>query len=66
MILPMLKHIGVEKVNLMTNNPRKVRALEDLGYAVKERVAIHTGYNTHNENYLAVKARKLGHMPRAD
>ncbi len=63
---PMLDHFNVKELRLLTNNPRKVRALEDLGYAVKERVAIHTGYNTHNENYLAVKARKLGHMPRAD
>lgn len=61
---PMLDHFNVKELRLLTNNPRKVLALEELGYTVVERVAIHTGYNSHNENYLAVKAKKLGHMPR--
>lgn len=63
---PMLEHFGVKSLRLLTNNPRKVMALEALGYAVVERVPIHTGYNPHNEDYLAVKARKLGHLPRSD
>lgn len=63
---PMLEHFGVKSLRLLTNNPRKVLALEALGYSVVERVPIHTGYNPHNEDYLAVKARKLGHLPRAD
>lgn len=63
---PMLDHFGVSELRLLTNNPRKVLALEALGYTVIERVAIHTGYNSHNENYLAVKAKKLGHMPRLE
>jgi len=61
---PMLDHFGVKQLRLLTNNPRKVLALEELGYFVTERVPIHTGYNPHNEHYLAVKAKKLGHMPR--
>lgn len=61
---PMLDHFGVKELHLLTNNPRKVLALEELGFVVSERVAIHTGYNSHNESYLAVKAKKLGHMPR--
>lgn len=61
---PMLEHFGVESLRLLTNNPRKVMALEELGYTIVERVPIHTGYNPHNEGYLAVKARKLGHLPR--
>tara|TARA_R110001606_G_scaffold386440_1_gene550492 strand:+ start:92 stop:685 length:594 start_codon:yes stop_codon:yes gene_type:complete len=63
---PMLDHFGVKQLRLLTNNPRKVLALEELNYVVTERVPIHTGYNSHNENYLAVKAKKLGHMPRLE
>ncbi len=46
----------------MTNNPRKVAALEELGVEVVERIALHTDSNPHNEKYLQTKAGKLGHM----
>lgn len=59
---PMLEHFGVSKVALMTNNPRKVDALEALGVVVTERMPIETGQNRHNESYLAVKVSKLGHL----
>ncbi len=59
---PMIKHLGVKKVRLMTNNPRKVQALEELGVDVVERMTLHTGSNPHNEKYLQTKAGKLGHM----
>ena len=60
--LPMLEHLGVNALRLMTNNPRKVKALTDMGIAVAERVPLHTGHNPHNQHYLATKAGKLGHM----
>ncbi len=63
---PMLEHFGVRTLKLLTNNPRKVLAVESLGFTVTERMPIHTGYNPHNQCYLAVKASKLGHMPRLD
>ena len=59
---PMLEHLNVSKVRLLTNNPRKVEALEELGFIVSERVALQTGHNPHNRNYLATKAGKLGHL----
>ena len=62
MCLPMLEHLGVEQVRLMTNNPRKVRALEQYGVPVSERVPLQVGKNRHNEQYLATKMGKLGHM----
>lgn len=65
-VRPMLEHFGVQAIRLLTNNPRKVRAVEALGFPVAERLPIHTGYNPHNKGYLAVKASKLGHMPRRD
>ncbi len=58
----MLEHLGVSSLKLMTNNPRKVKALTELGIQVAERVPHQTGLNPHNERYLATKAGKLGHM----
>ena len=60
--LPMLEHLGVKSLRLMTNNPRKVKALTDMVITVAERVPLHTGQNPHNKLYLATKASKLGHM----
>lgn len=58
----MLEHLGVQSVNLMTNNPRKVKALEKYGLKVSKRVPLQVGKNRHNEHYLATKMGKLGHM----
>lgn len=41
--LPMLKHLGINSVRLMTNNPRKVKALEAAGVTVAERVPLQVG-----------------------
>nr|WP_251702133.1 GTP cyclohydrolase II [Pseudomonas boanensis] len=62
MCQPMLEHLGITAVKLMTNNPRKVKALESYGLNVAERVPLQTGLNPHNRKYLATKAGKLGHM----
>jgi GTP cyclohydrolase II len=59
---PMLDHLGVREINLMTNNPRKVKALEGFGVRVAERRPLEIGRNPHNSKYLATKAGKLGHM----
>ena len=59
---PMVKHLKIKAVRLMTNNPRKVAALEENGVEVVERLALHTDRNPHNEKYLKTKAGKLGHM----
>lgn len=62
MCKPMLDHLGVKHVRLMTNNPRKVRALEESGISVVERLIHKAGENKYNEHYLATKAGKMGHM----
>jgi len=59
---PMLLHLGISALKLMTNNPRKVKALQDLGIEVKQRVPLEHGLNPHNLHYLKTKAGKLGHM----
>jgi GTP cyclohydrolase II len=57
----MLEHLGITSLRLMTNNPRKVNALEAGGLNVVERVPIEVGRNPHNDSYLSTKASKLGH-----
>jgi GTP cyclohydrolase II len=58
-----LRKLGVEEVRLLSNNPRKVAALEHEGIRVAERVAHHMPANPHNADYLAVKKAKSGHLP---
>jgi GTP cyclohydrolase II len=58
----MLRHLQITRVRLLTNNPRKVEALESLGVEVVERVALQSGRNPHNFRYLATKAGKMGHL----
>lgn len=62
MIIPMLEKIGVSKVKLMTNNPRKVKAMQEFGIEVVERVPLQVGKNRYNEAYLKTKSTELGHM----
>jgi len=59
---PMFDHFGIKSLRLMTNNPEKIDAITEMGIEVTEIVPIHTGSNPHNENYLAVKVDKMGHI----
>lgn len=59
---PIFKHFGITKVRLLTNNPKKVQALKEIGITISERISLQTGENPHNEAYLSVKAGKLGHL----
>jgi len=58
----MFQHLNIRSVRLLTNNPRKVAALQQLGVHIAERLSLQTGHNPHNAKYLATKAGKLGHM----
>ncbi len=59
----MFEHIGVQRIRLLTNNPLKVAAMEQVaGVEVVERVSLQTESNPHNARYLKTKAGKLGHM----
>ncbi len=59
---PMMEKLGIKKVRLMTNNPRKMDALKAQGIDVVERIPHETGRNPHNFNYLDTKKGKLGHL----
>ena len=57
-----LKDLGVRKIRLLTNNPRKIRGLEGYGMQIVERVPIQMEANEDNERYLRTKQQKLGHL----
>ncbi len=57
-----LKKIGLGKIRLLTNNPRKIVGLEGYGLQVVERVPIEVSPKKDNLKYLRTKQKKLGHM----
>lgn len=58
----MLETLQVENVILMTNNPRKAAALEELGINIIERKPIDHGMTEDNKGYLKTKTEKMGHL----
>jgi 3,4-dihydroxy 2-butanone 4-phosphate synthase/GTP cyclohydrolase II len=57
-----LKELGISRLRLMTNNPRKIVGLEGYGIEITERVPIETGLCETNEYYLRTKQEKMGHI----
>ena len=58
----MLEALGARRLRLLTNNPKKLEALEEFGFEVVERVPLVVPPSDENEAYLATKRRKMGHM----
>jgi len=57
-----LVDLGVNKVKLMTNNPKKMAGLTGYGIEIVERKPIQMNHNERNEFYLKTKKQKMGHM----
>lgn len=57
-----LSDLGVKKVKLMTNNPKKLSGITGYGIEVVKRVPIQMNHNERNEYYLKTKKRKMGHI----
>ncbi len=57
-----LADIGVRKMRLLTNNPRKVVGLDGYGLEIVEKVPIRVPANPHNKKYLTTKKKKMGHL----
>ncbi len=57
-----LSELGVRKIRLLTNNPRKIIGLEGYGLEIVERVSIEMPANKTNLKYLKAKQQKLGHL----
>lgn len=56
-----LLDLGVKKLDLITNNPKKVVGLEGYGIEINKRVPLIIPSNPHNESYLKTKHKKMGH-----
>ncbi|MBO8170633.1 MAG: bifunctional 3,4-dihydroxy-2-butanone-4-phosphate synthase/GTP cyclohydrolase II [Bacillaceae bacterium] len=56
-----LRDLGVRKIKLLTNNPRKIKGLEGYGLEIVDRVPIQIEPNRDNDRYLRTKQSKLGH-----
>lgn len=57
-----LADLGVRRIRLLTNNPKKVVGLEGYGLEIVEQVPIRVPPNPHNERYLKTKRDKMGHL----
>jgi 3,4-dihydroxy 2-butanone 4-phosphate synthase/GTP cyclohydrolase II len=57
-----LRDLNVEKISLLTNNPRKITGLEGYGIQIVERVPLEVAPRDTNIHYLRTKQRKLGHL----
>ena len=57
-----LSQLKISQVRLITNNPKKVNHLNNLGINVTERIPITIKPNKHNKNYLNTKSKKSGHL----
>lgn len=57
-----LRHFGVGRIRLMSNNPRKFEALQEAGIEIAERVPIEIAPTDETQRYLLTKKAKLGHM----
>lgn len=55
-----LHHFGIEKIKLLTNNPKKIDTIE--GVEVTKRIPIVMQTNPHNEGYIKVKKEEMGHL----
>jgi 3,4-dihydroxy 2-butanone 4-phosphate synthase / GTP cyclohydrolase II len=57
-----LRHFQIDRVSLLTNNQKKVTALEDHGITIIERRPLWVAVNPHNKNYMATKRQRMGHL----
>ena len=60
MVEYILKHFCINKIRLLTNNPKKIESLKDID--IVQRLPIKVGENPHNKNYLKVKKEKMEHL----
>jgi 3,4-dihydroxy 2-butanone 4-phosphate synthase/GTP cyclohydrolase II len=57
-----LRQLGIEKVDLLTNNPLKVEGLESEGIIVNRRVPLETGFSIYSKAYMETKKQRMNHI----
>ena len=57
-----LKDLGLKKIRIITNNPRKIVALEGYGLRIAERIPLVLPETAYNKRYMETKRKKLGHL----
>jgi GTP cyclohydrolase II len=57
-----LKYFKISKIELLTNNPKKIEQLEKYGIKVVQRIAIITRQNKYNKKYMKTKKEKMNHL----
>jgi len=62
----MLDQLKIKQVQLITNNPLKIQALQQLGIDVVDRIPLTVGLNPFNEDYLKTKHQRMAHMYHED
>jgi 3,4-dihydroxy 2-butanone 4-phosphate synthase / GTP cyclohydrolase II len=62
----MLRNLGVRKMRLLTNNPKKMVGLDGYGLSIVEQVTLEGNTNEHNRCYLECKKLKMGHLLNLD
>ena len=57
-----LHDLGIRRLRLLTNNPKKLAGLQGYGLEVAEQIPLVAGHNPHNKKYLDTKRDKMGHL----
>ncbi|MDX2027055.1 MAG: GTP cyclohydrolase II [Alphaproteobacteria bacterium] len=61
-----LQHFGLKQIQLLTNNRRKIEALEQAGITITQHIPLWTATNPHNADYVDTKQKRMGHIPPLD
>ncbi len=61
MLAAVFQHFSITKIDIMTNNPDKIAAIEKAGVQINQRIALKVGHNKHNQHYLKTKQDKFHH-----
>jgi 3,4-dihydroxy 2-butanone 4-phosphate synthase/GTP cyclohydrolase II len=56
-----LKDLGIKKMHLLTNNPKKIKGLDGFGLSVEQRIPLEIKSHQMNQDYLKTKKEKMGH-----
>ncbi|MEO6454861.1 MAG: GTP cyclohydrolase II RibA [Ginsengibacter sp.] len=64
--IEIIKSLGIKSINLITNNPLKIKALKESGIIINQRITFPVKVNKHSASYIETKSSKMGHMYKLD